>query len=166
MKYLLIFIFLTTAVAMGQTEYVYVGAERPIDFSQVNDSLAYVSGHWVSSDLAGQSTSQISCVRTNMTCADAHAEIISIGKAFTLSGGEDEYRVERWNSREIVASAVGGICRVRNTIKFDRTQKRVYSMQTLSEPLNDLPADEQKICKIQMQSELKDGTTFQAKQQK
>ena len=58
---------------------------------------------------------------------------------FSMSASQDEYVVERWDSKEIVASSVVGLCKVRNVIKFDLVQKRVLFMQTLSEPIDDLP---------------------------
>jgi hypothetical protein len=60
-----------------------------------------------------------------------------------------------------VASHVEGSCRVRNVIKFDRVSSKVYWMQTLSEPLNDLPKREQDICKdAHMNLELKASTMW------
>ena len=84
-----------------------------------------------------------------------------MGNTFALSAGCDEYTIERWNSKEIVASNVGGACKVRNVIKFDRVHKRVYWMQALSEPIDDLPKGLKDSCKlVGMNLELKNSTLW------
>jgi len=157
MKYMLI-VFLAFTVlqaAVGQNGFSPAFPDQPVDFSQVSDSGAWVRGHWVASDpadkqsqLTGPSTSEISCDRERTTCTDTTANIVVMGNTFSLYGGQDEYNVERWNAKEIVASNVGGACRLRNVIKFDRAQKRVYSMQTLSEPIDDLTKKLRDTCKL------------------
>jgi hypothetical protein len=136
-----------------QNGFVTAIPERPVDFSQVDDTLAYAYGHWSAldthSELTGPSVSEISC--DHKTCRESQANIVSFGDTFTMNADTVEYTVERYNSKEIVASNVGGICHVRNVIKFDRIGKRVYSSQTLSEP-SDNP-----LCKgVGMNLELKD----------
>jgi len=111
--------------------------------------------------MIGPSTSLIFCERSTNKCTDDNANIYSFGDTFSLDSSQEEYTVERWDKREIVASNVSGICRVRNVIKFDRIQKRVYLMQTLSEPLDDLPKIDQDVCKlVGLHLELKDSTTW------
>lgn len=160
-------LFLSPA-ALGQHGFNTVIPDQPVDFGQVNDSNAWVRGHWIAADpaskkdeLAGPSTSEISCNHSSKTCTDTNANIVVTGSTFELSGGHDEYTVERWDSREIVASNVGGICRVRNVLKFDRVQKRVYWMQVLSEPIDDLPKGTKETCKlVGMNLELKNSTLW------
>jgi hypothetical protein len=159
-------LFLSTA-ALGQHGFNTVIPDQPVDFGQVNDSNAWVRGHWIAADpaskkdeLAGPSTSEISCNHSSKTCIDTNANIVVIGSTFELSGGHDEYAVERWDSREIVASNVGGICRVRNVLKFDRVQKRVYWMQVLSEPIDDLPKGIKECKLVGMNLELKNSTLW------
>jgi len=167
MKYHLILVSLIlTAPLAGQNGFIPVMPDEPVDFSQVSDSYAWVRGHWVSADptdknddLTGPSSSEISC--SSKTCTDTSANIVVMGNTFALSGGYDEYTVERWNSKEIVASNVGGACRARNVIKFDRVQKRVYWMQALSEPVDDLPKALKGTCKlVGMNLELKAATMW------
>jgi hypothetical protein len=161
MKQLIIIFGLLSASATGQNGFTAVTAEQPINFSQVNDSSAWVKGHWVDTDMTGPSTSLIFCEHSTKKCTDNSANIYVFGNTFTLDSSQDDYAVERWNKQEIVASNVDGICRVRNVIKFDRVQKRVYWMQTLSEPIDDLPKTEQDMCKFaNMHLELKDSTSW------
>jgi hypothetical protein len=165
---ILFFVLTASLAAVGQNGFSPVLPDEPVDFSQVNDSGAWVRGHWVAADptdkkseLTGPSTSEISCDREGKTCADTTASITVMGNTFALSGGRDEYTIERWNSKEIVASNVGGACRVRNVIKFDRVQKRVYSIQTLSEPIDNLPKGLRDLCKLSsMNLELKNSTMW------
>jgi hypothetical protein len=165
---ILLFVFAVSQQAMGQNGFESTFPDRPVDFSQVNDSGAWVRGHWVAADptdkqsqLTGPSTSEISCDRARKTCTDTTANIVVMGSTFALSGGQDEYNIERWNAKEIVASNVGGACRLHNVIKFDRVQRRVYSMQTLSEPIDDLPKGLRDICKLSgMTLELKNSTMW------
>jgi len=157
-----------TAMARAQNGFTALAPAEPLDFSQINDSYAHVSGHWIPVDagdkrdaLTGPSTSEISCSRSNKTCADTNANIIVTGNTFALNASHDEYTIERWNETEIVASNVGGTCRVRNVIKFDRVQKRVYWMQALAEPVDGLPKGLKDFCKlVGMNLELKNSTLW------
>jgi len=161
MKRLILIFGLLTASAAGQNGFTAVIADQPVNFSQVTDSSAWLKGHWVGSDMTGPSTSSIFCEHSTRKCTDNNANIYVFGDTFTLDSSQDDYTVERWDKREIVASNVGGICRVRNVIKVDRVQKRVYWMQTLSEPIDDLPKINQDACKlVGMHLELKDSTTW------
>lgn len=107
------------------------------------------------------SISQISCDHSSKVCYEKQANVVVINDMFTLTADFVEYTVERWNKREIVASTVQGICRVRNVIKFDRVNSKVYWMQTVSEPLNDLPKKKQDTCNdAHMYLELKASTMW------
>jgi hypothetical protein len=157
----MVIVGLLTASAVGQNGFTTVTPDQPVSFFQVNDSSAWVRGHWVGPDMVGPSVSEISCDRSSMTCTDTQATIYVDGAMFSLDSNQDEYTVERWDKKAIVASNVGGICRVRNVIKFDREEKRVYYMQTLSEPTEDLPKLSQDVCKFaSMHLELKDRTMW------
>ena len=65
---------------------------------------------------------------------------------FSVTPDSVEYKVQRWNQLEIVASTIVGICRMNNTLKFDRKNKKVYWLATLSEPVDNLPKMSQNIC--------------------
>ncbi len=161
MNKLIVIFGLLTASAVGQNGFITTVPERPVEFSQVNDSSAWVKGHWVGADMVGPTVSEIRCDHSTKTCTDKSATIYSFGATFTLDSSQDEYTVERWDKREIVASKIDGSCRVRNVIKFDRIKERVYWMQTLSEPIDDLSKSEQEACKLaHMHLELKGSTTW------
>src|SRR5262249_44743621 len=140
----------------------------PVDFSQVSDSAAWVEGHWVPVDpgdrksrLPGPCISQISCDDAGRVCYEKQANILVFGDMFSLNADYVQYTVERWNEKEIVASTTEGICRVRNVIKFDRVNRKVYWMMTLSEPLNDLPKWSKDACDdAKMYLELKASTMW------
>lgn len=124
--------------------------DMPLDFSQVGDDDAYVQGDWVAmdkhSELAGISTSEIICSRKGMVCHESQANLTIMGNAFTLRPDYLDYKITRWNSREIVANNISGICRVNNSLKFDRKNKKVYFLATLSEPVENLPKMSKEIC--------------------
>ena len=159
-RIILILVLLSVATAMGQSGFKSVNlVEQNLSFVQVTDNAAYVRGHWVGGDLIGPSTSTIFCQHDSMTCTDDNAQLIPLGNTFTLSGGQDVYRIERWNHQEIVASNIGGICKIRNVIKFDRVHKQVFYMQTLSEP-NPSNLENCNPKYLIPLSELKDSTSF------
>jgi hypothetical protein len=80
---------------------------------------------------------------------------------FSVDANYVEYEVERWNTREIVAKNVRGMCRMLNVLKFDLVQKKVYSLSTLSEPTNDLPKLSRELCAVSGTNlELKDMTIW------
>ena len=154
--------------AFGQGGFVTTIPDRPVGFSQVTDSGAWVQGHWVPVDptdvkskLPGPSISEISCDRSGKVCYEKQANIQVMGDTFAMNADYVEYTVERWNGKEIVASNIQGACRARNVIKFDRVNKKIYWMQTLSEPVNDLPEPSKDMCKYaDMNLELKDSTMW------
>ena len=165
---LTLFVAVFGSVAFAQNGFVTTVPDTHVDFSQVSDTSAWIEGHWASVDpsdrksaMLGPSISQISCDHSGKACYEKQANIIVDGDMFSLNADYVEYTVERWNAREIVASHVEGSCRVRDVIKFDRVNRKVYWMQTLSEPLNDLPNREQDICKdAHMYLELKASTMW------
>jgi hypothetical protein len=72
-----------------------------------------------------------------------------------------EYKIERFNNKEIVAATTQGDCRVRTVLKFDLVHKRVYWMMAPSEPSNDLPRASRDACdSTQMNLELKGETMW------
>jgi hypothetical protein len=160
MKNVLGLLLLLSSVMWGQKGFHTVSPDQPVPFNQVGDDYAYVRGHWVDAgkelSLTGPSVSLISCNRT--MCNEEQANIVVMGNMFTISTGHVEYEVERWNSKEIVAATrpnEAASCHVRLTLKFDRVNKRVYWMQSLTEPANDpiCAASEAKL-------ELKDSTMW------
>jgi hypothetical protein len=150
---LILVLVVSASLAFAQNGFVTTIPDEPVEFSQIGDYSAWVQGHWVpvnprdrKSEMLGPSISQISCDHSIKVCYEKQANIVVKGDMFTLTSDFVEYAVERWNKTEIVASTVQGICRVRNVIKFDRVNSKVYWMQTVSEPLNDLPKKEQDDC--------------------
>jgi len=155
--------------SLGQNGFdLLIPNDPPADVTQVGDSWASVKGHWVPVDpsdvnsrLAGPSTSEISCDRAEKVCRETQANITVMGNSFSLTADYIEYTVERWNNKEIVASNVGGVCRVRSVIKFDLVNKKVYFMQALSEPVTDLAKLSKDVCNATgMSLELKNSTMW------
>ncbi len=167
-RFVLLAVVISASFALAQNGFVTTIPDEPVNFSQVGDSSAWIEGHWVPVDpsdqksaMLGPSISQIFCDHSANVCSEQQANIIVDGNVFSLTGDYVEYTIERWNAREIVASHIEGSCRVRNVIKFDRVSSKVYWMQTLSEPLSDLPKREQGICKdAHMNLELKASTMW------
>ncbi len=150
---------LLASAAWGQNGFNTVIPDSPVNL-QVSDSYVSASGHWVSldkhSELSGPSVSEIFCDRKVCHESQANMTVFKDG-TFTLYADHVEYTVERWNSKEIVAASIVGICKIRSVLKFDLAQKKVYSMQTLSEPINDMPKLSKDICSAAgMNLELKD----------
>jgi len=165
MKQLVILLCVMSAMAWGQNGFNTLVPDTPVNILVHSDDV-YVEGHWVPVDkddknsvMTGPSVSEINC--TPKVCSEAQANIVAIGNTFTLHADNLEYTVERWNSKEIVAATVGGICRVRTVLKFYRVNKHVYWMQSLSEPTNDLPKMRKDLCNaVGMYLELKANTVF------
>ncbi len=145
--------------------------DEPVSL-QINAGSVYVQGSWLAQDkqsaLSGPSVSQITCDEKEGYCHEAQANMVVFKDGtFTLTPDYVDYKVARWNSKEIVAQNIGGICRVLTVLKFDLQNKRVYSMATLSEPTNDLPEMSQKICSaVGMKLELRGMSTFVATKSK
>lgn len=140
--------------------------DNPVEFAQVHDDYAWMKGHWVGKDMAGASSSEISCDKKEGTCRDTQANISVIGGMFDMTGDVAEYAVQRWNKTEIVAVIDGRApCYLRQVLKIDRAAKRVTWMAVLSEPLDpSLPEMTAKLCTLgQMNLELKDGTAWSMK---
>jgi hypothetical protein len=125
-----------------------------------------VDGHWIPSDehskMTGPSVSSIVCDRKEAICAEEQGNITVMGNSFTLSADHLEYKIERWTAKDIVASHIGGICRVRDVIKIDIEAKRVLYSQALSEPVDDkLPKMSKDACNlVGMNLELKQSTMW------
>ncbi len=103
-------------------------------------------GVWVasgsSSPPSGPSVSDIYCNRSDKSCHEQMANIISIGDAFSLNPDSADYQVTRWNDNEIVAEnrdvqgpLLAGECHLLGVLKIDLVQKKVYAYQTLAEPV-------------------------------
>jgi len=143
----------------------YEWAKTPVksgNFVHLRDGLAFLhihngylgaSGVWVDTESknppAGPSVSDITCVRSEGTCEEAQAMIVGFGDGtFTLSADHAEYQIDRWNEEEIVAKGQPtGISKVLNVLRIDLKLKKVYALQTLSEPVNErLPKLSKDIC--------------------
>ena len=165
--FVLIVVLLSGLSAFSQAGFETVIPAQPLgDSLHIDQNYVSVQGHWVALDehskLAGPSVSTISCDRSRKTCEEEQGNIAVIGNSFSLSADHVEYEIERWTSKEIVAANVGGLCRVRNVIKIDIATKRVYSSQTLSEPVDDqLPKLSKEMCNlVGMNLELKSSTLW------
>jgi hypothetical protein len=122
-----------------------------------------VKGHWSGDNMAGPSSSDISCLKADKTCTDTSASIAVIGDHFVMNASTTEYKIERWTSQEIVAAVVGDEpCRLRQVLKADRVGKRVTWMVSLSEPLDaNLSKLTRDFCtKAEMHLELKEGIAW------
>lgn len=163
---------LLIVVVLSGVSFAQGGFETLIPPQELGDSLHidrdYVSvdGHWVPSDekskMTGPSVSSIVCDRKEATCEEEQGNIMVMGNSFTLSADHLEYKIERWTAKDIVASHVGGICRVRDVIKIDIEGKRVFYSQALSEPVDDkLPKMSKDACNlVGMNLELKQSTMW------
>jgi hypothetical protein len=131
----------TRLFAQGGFEIALPVEKLGVGDLQVADDYVYAHGHWIASDeqskLTGPSVSTITCDHREGTCTENQGNITVIGGIFTLSADSVEYKVERWNKKELVAANVGGACHIRNVLKFDFVQRRVFTMSTLSEPIDD-----------------------------
>jgi hypothetical protein len=162
-RFILLVVF-ASLTAVAQKGFETTISAEPINL-HASSTDAYVQGHWVAQDkqseLTGPSVSEISCDRQTRTCHESQANIMVMGNTFSLSADSVDYKVERWNEKEIVAKNIGGLCRILNVLKFDLVQKRVYAFQTLSEPTNDLPKLSKEICAhANMNLELKADTMW------
>ena len=163
MKTLTVAMLLVTSLAVGQNGFTPALPDEPPKFEQVGDRDAWVKGHWVGKGMVGPESSEISCEKGAMTCTDTQANITVIGGTFTMTGDVTEYTIERWTSREIVATVTGRApCHLRQVLKFDRVAKQVSWMMSLSEPLDEsLPKSLRDMCTAsQMNLELRDGTSW------
>jgi len=162
-RFILLVVF-TSLTAVAQNGFETTVPAEPITL-RATATDAYVQGHWVAQDkqseLTGPSVSEIFCDRKTQTCHESQANIAVTGNMFSLIADSLDYKIERWNEKEIVAKNIGGICRVLNVLKFDLVQKKVFAFQTLSEPTNDLPKMSKELCShVGMNLELKAGTMW------
>jgi hypothetical protein len=166
----LLMIFALSGLAVGQTNHHHFNAvvDNPKPDFQVTADSAYAKGNWVAldkqSEIPGIDTSEITCVKSEKVCHEAQANLVDSGDGtFMLSGDYEEYPVVRWNKDEIFARYVGGVCHAANIIKFDLQTNKVYSLQTLTEPIESLhlPKLSQDMCKaIGMSLELHAPTVY------
>jgi len=167
MKYTLLLTLISLS-AFGQNGYK-PSSETPPEPQVSRDSL-YVTGLWTAIDktdrpsqLAGPSVSEISCDRKEGVCHESQANM-SVFKdgSFTLSADQNDYTVSHWDSKQIVAQHIGGICKVRTVLKFELETKKIYALTALSEPLDSkMPQMSKDICNsISMRLELHGNTTF------
>jgi hypothetical protein len=169
-RLLILAMTLGSSLASGQGGFETVIPSQPVHINADADAsgYAYTTGHWVpidksdkKSELAGPSTSEITCDRPEKVCHETQANMTVMDHSFSLSADYIEYKVVRWNAKEIVAQNVNGLCRALNVLKFDLVQKRVYYSQTLSEPDNNLPKVSKDLCDmIGMNLELKASTMW------
>lgn len=166
MRTLAIFLLLATALGAAQapkSEW----AKTPVKsgaFVHLKDALAFIyiangyvgaSGVWVDPESknppAGPSVSDITCVRSEGTCEEAQAIILGFPDGtFTLTADHVKYQIDRWNEQEIVAKGQpSGVCKVVNVIRIDLKLKKIYALQTLSEPVNEqLPQISKGLCSV------------------
>ena len=161
----LILCLLTFGVAPAQKLHFEPTVDGPVEFSQVTASSAYVSGNWMALDerskLPGVSMSQITCDRKEMTCHELQGNLVVVGDMFRLMPDALDYRITRWTPNEIVASNISGICKVLNTLKFDLKTKQVYYLQSLSEPVENLPKTSRDACNaVGLRLELRAETMY------
>lgn len=161
----LILCFFIFGVAAAQKFNFVPVVDGPVDFTQVTTSYAYVSGNWIALDerskLPGVSMSQITCDRKEMVCQELQGNLVVQGNMFSLVPDDVQYQITRWTPDEIVASNIGGICKVMNTLKFDLKNKKVYSLQSLSEPVENLPKMSRDACNaVGQRLELRAATMY------
>jgi hypothetical protein len=137
---------------------------EPVDM-QIGVDSVYVTGHWIALDerstLSGPSVSEISCEKATNVCHESQANIAVIDNMFSLTGDSVDYAVTRWNSNEIVAQNISGVCRVLHTPKFDLKNKKVYALDSLSEPVENLPKMSKDACNaVGLRLELRANTTY------
>jgi hypothetical protein len=150
-RFLVVLIVMFGTLALGQHGQFNPIVDSPVDFAQVSDNHAFVEGNWVALDerskLPGVSVSEISCDHAQKVCHELQANLVFVGgDEFSLIPDALDYSVVRWNSKEIVAQNIGGICKVLNSLRFDLLTKKVYYLQSLSEPVESLPELSKKMC--------------------
>lgn len=138
--------------------------DRPVEI-QMTSGFVSVEGSWVALDerstLAGPSVSRILCDKAESTCHESQSNITIIDNQFTLSADSVDYKIARWDSKEIVAQNISGVCRVLHVLKFDLQNKKVYTLDSLSEPVEDLPKMARDACNaIWLRLELRGGTSY------
>lgn len=164
--------FILIVMLLSGASFAQAGFETVIPAQALGDTLhidrdfVSVDGHWVASDekskMTGPSVSSITCDRKEGICEEEQGNITVMENTFTLSADHLEYKIERWTAKDIVASHIGGICRVRDVIKIDIEAKRVFYSQALSEPVDDkLPKMSKDACNlVGMNLELKQSTMW------
>ncbi len=147
-------VLMSSLLSFGQVRFDTVIPPEPLGgMLHIDRDTLFVEGHWVALDekskLSGPSVSTINCYRKRGICEEEQANINMMEDQFTLTADHLEYRIERWTEKDIVASNVSGVCKVRHVIKVDVAEKRVYTSDTLSEPLDgNLPQLSKDMCKM------------------
>jgi len=160
-------VILLSGASFAQAGFDTVIPPQPLgDTLHIDPDYVTVDGHWIPSDekskMTGPSVSSIVCDRKEGICEEEQGNITVMGNSFTLSADHLEYKIERWTAKDIVASHIGGICRVRDVIKIDIEAKRVFYSQALSEPVDDkLPKMSKDACNlVGLNLELKQSTMW------
>jgi hypothetical protein len=158
-------ILVVAGIVSAQKLHFEPVTDGPVDFSQVTAASAYVRGNWLALDehskLPGVSMSEISCDHKAMICHEVQGNLVVDGNMFSLVPDVVDYQITRWTAAEIVATNVGGICKVLNSLKFDLKNKKVYALQSLSEPVEDLPKMSRDACNaVGQRLELRAATMY------
>ena len=132
---------------------------------QIGAGYVSVTGSWKALDersaLSGPSVSELLCDKAEKACHESQANISVIGNEFALTADSVDYKITRWDSKEIVAQNISGICRVLHTLKVDLQNKKVYALDSLSEAAEDLPKISKDVCNaVGMRLELRGATTY------
>lgn len=155
MKHLLVLLLWNTIAAGQAVKYEFT--QKPVKdgpFVHLVDEPAKIFNHktsihalgvWVaagsSSPPSGPSVSDIYCSRDEYKCHEEMANIVWMGDTFSLNPDSADYRVTRWNEREIVAEnrdvqgpLVAGPCHLLGVLKIELVHQKIYAYQTLTEP--------------------------------
>lgn len=161
-RILVIMLLSTFTFAQGGYEPMVPNAVMDLRVYPAPNHFVSITGYWIALDerskLSGPTVSTIQCDRKECRESQANMVVLADG-AFTITADYEVYKVQRWNTQEIVASFVtnGLACSVLNVLKFDLVHKRVFVMQTLAEPPDgDLPPISKAVCShVGMNLELK-----------
>lgn len=164
-----IIIVFFTYVAAGQNGFE-PAANIPVAVLGDKSNYVIVQGHWVEHDdqhreLAGPSTSTITCINGEKICVEEQANLVNNSGIWILTAEHLEYKIDRWDSQELVAHKDpdrSAACKVRITLRFDFTLNKIYWLQSLSEPPDEsIPKPLQYACSMSAMSlEMRDGKRF------
>jgi hypothetical protein len=98
--------------------------DDPVHIYKDGNTYAAVKGHWQDQDakkaqLAGLSSSDITCTAEDHECVEDQANLTNIGSVWTLEADHVEYQIERWNAEELVAHKgpdKRALCKLRITL--------------------------------------------------
>lgn len=144
--------------------------DGPVLIFRDKNLYAHAKGYWQDQDvkkpqLAGLSSSEITCTSDDHLCVEDQANMTSVGPLWMLEADHVEYKIDRWTAEELVAHKdppASAICKLRITLRFDFKLSKVYWMQTLNEPINEsAPKLVQQECAVAgMSLELRDGNGY------